>query len=108
MVVAVVVVVVVIFVFVVTDNKLMNVNPHLVYYVAHFKQRTRKTKYNSFYPSSRTYSACPYAVTIKYSKPSLIRLQLIRISDNPDRNMKNEKKNAVHSGVHILKDTWDL
>jgi hypothetical protein len=27
----------------------------------------------------------------KYSKPSLIRLQLIRMSDNPDRNMKSEK-----------------
>jgi hypothetical protein len=26
-----------------------------------------------------------------YSKLSIIRLQLIRVSDNPDRNMKNEK-----------------
>jgi hypothetical protein len=26
-----------------------------------------------------------------YSKPSLIRLQLIRMSDNPDRKMKNEQ-----------------
>jgi hypothetical protein len=34
-----------------------------------------------------------------YSKPSLIRLQLIHMSDNPDRNVKN----AVHSLVHTLK-----
>jgi hypothetical protein len=29
----------------------------------------------------------------KYSKPSIIRLQLIGMSNNPDRNMKN----VVHS-----------
>jgi hypothetical protein len=28
---------------------------------------------------------------LKYSKPWLGRLQLIRMSDNPDRNLKNEK-----------------
>jgi hypothetical protein len=32
-----------------------------------------------------------------YNKPSLIRLQLIRMSHNPDRNMKN----SVHSWVHL-------
>jgi hypothetical protein len=32
-----------------------------------------------------------------YSKPSLIRLQLIRMSDNQDRNMKT----SVHSWVCI-------
>jgi hypothetical protein len=32
-----------------------------------------------------------YIQLIKYSKPSLIQLQLILISENPDRNMKNEK-----------------
>jgi hypothetical protein len=40
----------------------------------------------------------------KYSKPSLIRLHAIRMSDNPDRNLKN----AVHSWVHTLKDTRQL
>jgi hypothetical protein len=35
---------------------------------------------------------------------SLIRLQLIRVSDNPDRNMEN----SAHSWVHTLKDTRDL
>jgi hypothetical protein len=39
-----------------------------------------------------------------YIKPSLIRLQLIWMSDNPDRKMKN----AVHSWVHTLKATWHL
>jgi hypothetical protein len=39
-----------------------------------------------------------------YSKPSLIWLQLIRVSDNLDQIMKN----AVHSCVHTLKDTWHL
>jgi hypothetical protein len=38
------------------------------------------------------------------SKPSVIRLQLIRMSDNPDRKMKN----AFRSRVHALKDTWHL
>jgi hypothetical protein len=44
------------------------------------------------------------AYNANYNKPSLIRLQLIRVSDNPDINMKN----AVHSWVHTLKDTWHL
>jgi hypothetical protein len=39
-----------------------------------------------------------------YNKPSLIQLQLIQMSDNPDRSMKN----AVHSRVHTSKDRWDL
>jgi hypothetical protein len=39
-----------------------------------------------------------------HSKPSLIRLQLIRGSDNPDRKIKN----CVRSWVHTSKDTWDL
>jgi hypothetical protein len=39
----------------------------------------------------------------EYSKPSLIRSQLIQTSDYPDRNIKN----SVHSWVHTLKDTWD-
>jgi hypothetical protein len=38
----------------------------------------------------------------KYSKPWLIRLQLIWMSDNPDRNMRN----SVHTWVNTLKDTW--
>jgi hypothetical protein len=40
----------------------------------------------------------------EYSKPSLIQLQLIRMSDDPNRNMKN----AVYSWVHTIKDTWHL
>jgi hypothetical protein len=32
---------------------------------------------------------------LEYGTPSLIRLQLIRMSDNPDRNMENEK--VAHS-----------
>jgi hypothetical protein len=39
-----------------------------------------------------------------YSKPLLIQLQLIQVSDNPDQNMKND----VHSWVPTLKDTWHL
>jgi hypothetical protein len=42
--------------------------------------------------------------TYKYVKPSLIRLQLIQLSDNSDRNTRN----AVHSSVHTLRDTWHL
>jgi hypothetical protein len=39
-----------------------------------------------------------------YSKPLLIRLQLIQVSDNLDRNMKN----VLRSWVCTLKDTWHL
>jgi hypothetical protein len=38
------------------------------------------------------------------SKPSLIRLELIPMSDNLDRQVKN----SVNSWVHALKDTWNL
>jgi hypothetical protein len=39
-----------------------------------------------------------------YSKPLLIQLQSIRMSNNPDQNMKN----SVYGWVYTLKDTWDL
>jgi hypothetical protein len=59
----------------------------------------RKTSVLSIYQYMR---GCTYTSTelnwetrqliFCYSKPSLLRLQLIRISDNPDRNTKS----AVH------------
>jgi hypothetical protein len=39
--------------------------------------------------------------SLQYSKPSLIRLQLIRMSDKPDLNMKN----SIHNLVYTSKDT---
>jgi hypothetical protein len=36
-----------------------------------------------------TYTTDPFVCYYYYSKPSLIRLQLIWMSDNPDQNMKN-------------------
>jgi hypothetical protein len=46
---------------------------------------------------------CPYIYI--YSEPLLIRLQLIRLSDDPVRNMKNEKilKNVVFWDVALCR-----
>jgi hypothetical protein len=49
------------------------------------------------------FSEC-YCDCLICSKLSLIWLQLIQMLDNVDRNMKN----ALHSWVHALKDTWYL
>jgi hypothetical protein len=43
----------------------------------------------------------------QYSKPSLIRLQLIRIPDNPDRNMKKIEK-TMFTVEYILQKTHGI
>jgi hypothetical protein len=59
--------------------------------------------------STKNPTCCPDANPGRRGgKPAANRLSYgaaeIRMSDNPDRNMKN----AVHSWVHTLKDTWHL
>jgi hypothetical protein len=43
-------------------------------------------------------------IILLLQKPSIIRFQLIHMSNNPDRNMNN----SVHSWVRTLRHMWDF
>jgi hypothetical protein len=78
------------------DAAIVAIRVTTLVYTQHFNQQlenhSRKQK-------------CPYGSEM-YSKSSIIRLQLIRMSDNADRNMKNEKCCSQLSTY--FKDTWHL